>query len=33
MEKVGLTAPRNLRKEEAKLMWNSDFFGDTPIKT
>lgn len=33
IEKVGLTAPRNVRKEGNNLIWDNAFAGDTPIKT
>jgi aryl-alcohol dehydrogenase-like predicted oxidoreductase len=31
LEKAGITAPRNLRKEENKLIWDTAFAGDAPI--
>jgi len=33
IEKVGLTAPGNLRKEENKVIWDTAFAGDTAIKS
>jgi aryl-alcohol dehydrogenase-like predicted oxidoreductase len=32
MDKVGLTAPRNIRKEENKILWDNAFAGDSAIK-
>jgi aryl-alcohol dehydrogenase-like predicted oxidoreductase len=32
MDKVGLTSPRNLRKEENKILWDTAFAGDAPLK-
>lgn len=31
IEKVGLTAPRNLRKEENRILWDTAFAGDAPV--
>ena len=33
IEKVGLTAPGNLRKDGNKLLWDTALAGDSPIKT
>ncbi len=32
MEKVGLTAPRNVRKDGSKILWDNAFAGDVAIK-
>ncbi len=33
MPKVGLTPPRNLRKEGIRIFWDNAFAGDSPIKS
>jgi len=33
IDKIGLTAPGNLRKEENKIIWDTAFAGDAPLKS